>query len=95
MEAVVRSLGLDALGPFTLEEGSGMFRPEVVLSWKVGSNHVFGQLSRISRPFLCPGWHVIGSSVPENGRQCALHEGRPPIFGRKATRHGPIRVLSS
>ena len=95
MEAVVRSFGLDALEPLTLDEGSGMFRPEVVLSWKSGSNHIFGELSRISIPNLCPGWHVIGSFGPENGRQCAHPQGRPVIFGTKATSHGPIPVFSS
>ena len=31
-----------------------MFRPEVVLSWKDGSNHLFYGLSRISGPLSCP-----------------------------------------
>ena len=37
-----------------------MFRPEVVLSGKAGSNHIFGDSYRISGAVSCPGWHVNG-----------------------------------
>ena len=95
MEAVVRSFGLDALGSLTQGEGSGMFRPEVVLSWKAGSIHIFGELCRISGPVCAQD----GTSWmrPFGGRASAgaVHERRPLIFGRKATSHGPVWGLSS
>jgi hypothetical protein len=95
IEAIVRSFGLDALAPLALGEGSGMFRPEVVLSWKAGSIHIFGELSRISGRVLCPEWHVgirpFGGRAPVG----AVHERQRLIFGRKATSHGPVGGLSS
>jgi hypothetical protein len=60
MATAEMALGLHALGLVIKEEGSRMLRPEVVLSRKAGSNHIFGDLYRISRVVSCPGWHVTG-----------------------------------
>ena len=87
------SFGLDALGPLTSEEGSGMFRPEVVLSRKGGSNHIFRDLSRISGPVSCP---LDGMSRGAVGSLCGRTRRRrlrprPLIFGCERTNRRPLR----
>ena len=70
MEAVVRTFGLDALGPLTPVEGSRMFPPEVVLSRKIGSIHIFGELSRITgRIFMLRMARQRVARFQQNGRQ--------------------------
>jgi hypothetical protein len=69
-----------------------MFRPEVVLSWKARSIHIFRDLSRNSAP-----------ETVERGMSCALggghqtevRERRPLILGRKATSGRPLWGFSS
>ena len=86
----MRTFGLDALGPLTPVEGSRMFPPEVVLSRKIGSIHIFGELSRITGRILFSGWHVIGSPGPENGRQ-----GRFTRAGRGFSAGGQLAMVRS
>ena len=70
MAAAARSFGRDALEPLTREEEVGMFRPEVVLSGKGGSNHIFGELSRITAAGFVPRMaRGRGSSFPFCGPQ--------------------------
>ena len=95
MEAVVGAFGLDVLGPLTSEEGSGMFRSEVVLSGKAGSNHIFGELSRISGPLSCPGWHDARIRLFSGRASEGAYEPRPMIFGRQVRWHRPVRGLGS
>jgi hypothetical protein len=56
----VRSFGPDGARPSSSIAGSGLFRPEVVLSWIAGSHPITGERSRVSGPFSCPEWPVNG-----------------------------------
>jgi hypothetical protein len=60
METAEIAFGLHCIGSVTKEEGTRMLRPDVVLSRKAGSNHIFGDLYRISQVSSCPGWRETG-----------------------------------
>ncbi len=94
-QAVAGSFGLDDPGSLTSKEGSGMFRPEVVLSWKAGLIHIFRSLSRISVAGNCPGWH-FGFFVCSGGeRPRVIHEHPALIFVLETTCRRPVWGFSS
>jgi hypothetical protein len=81
-EAVVDLFGPDVQGPLILEAGSGLFRPEVVLSRKAGSNPISGERSRISGVFSCSGRHDERNEwFPARGQQaCEVHSLADVVF---------------
>jgi hypothetical protein len=90
MEAAAKSFGLDALGSSSRQQEVGNFRPEVVLSGKGESNHIFGDLYRTSNAALCAEWHVTGMLRCRARRPAPAVGKRWVIFGRTMTNSGPV-----